>query len=161
MAQKPVLWGEVGCACDAREVSVERGGMGERALRSICGRFVLGAIGPSRPMVRCQRPTGHEHPDALDSELSRQERAAVANHPTRGKQGAPFQARRQRPCKTTTINHNHNNTEEERGKEATSKRLRLSPRSGVEECPMPLQTRAPVFLLASPFKYRRGRRLIG
>ena len=30
MAQKPVLWGEVGCACVAREVSVEKGGMGER-----------------------------------------------------------------------------------------------------------------------------------
>ena len=29
MAQKPVLRGEVGCACVAREVSVERGGMGE------------------------------------------------------------------------------------------------------------------------------------
>jgi len=30
MAQKPVLRGEVGCACVAREVSIERGGMGER-----------------------------------------------------------------------------------------------------------------------------------
>ena len=30
MAQKPVLRGEVGCACVAREVSVEREGMGER-----------------------------------------------------------------------------------------------------------------------------------
>ena len=30
MAQKPVLRGEVGRACVAREVSVERGGMGER-----------------------------------------------------------------------------------------------------------------------------------
>ena len=30
MAQKPVLRGEVGCACVAREVSVERGGMGEK-----------------------------------------------------------------------------------------------------------------------------------
>ena len=30
MAQKPVLRGEVGCACVVREVSVERGGMGER-----------------------------------------------------------------------------------------------------------------------------------
>ena len=29
MAQKPVLRGEVCCACVAREVSVERGGMGE------------------------------------------------------------------------------------------------------------------------------------
>ena len=29
MAQKAVLRGEVGCACVAREVSVERGGMGE------------------------------------------------------------------------------------------------------------------------------------
>ena len=32
MAQKPVLRGEVGCACAAREVSVERGGMGERGI---------------------------------------------------------------------------------------------------------------------------------
>ena len=32
MAQKPVLRGEVGCACVAREVSVERGGMGEAAI---------------------------------------------------------------------------------------------------------------------------------
>jgi len=30
MAQKPVLRGEVGCACVAREVSAERGSMGER-----------------------------------------------------------------------------------------------------------------------------------
>ena len=30
MTQKPVLRREVGCACVAREVSVERGGMGER-----------------------------------------------------------------------------------------------------------------------------------
>jgi len=30
MAKKPVLRGEVGCACVAREVSVERRGMGER-----------------------------------------------------------------------------------------------------------------------------------
>ena len=30
MAQKPLLRGEVGCACVAREVSVERGGMSER-----------------------------------------------------------------------------------------------------------------------------------
>ena len=32
MAQKPVLRGEVGCACVAREVSVERGGMDELEL---------------------------------------------------------------------------------------------------------------------------------
>ena len=32
MAQKPVLRGEVGRACAAREVSVERGGMGERGI---------------------------------------------------------------------------------------------------------------------------------
>jgi len=30
MAQKPVLRGEVGCASVAREVSAEKGGMGER-----------------------------------------------------------------------------------------------------------------------------------
>ena len=38
MAQKPVLRGEVGCACVAREVSVERGGMGERG----CARRLVG-----------------------------------------------------------------------------------------------------------------------
>ena len=32
MAQKPMLRGEVGCACVAREVSVERGGMDELEL---------------------------------------------------------------------------------------------------------------------------------
>ena len=37
MAQKPVLRGEVGCACVAREVSFERGGMGERG----CARRLL------------------------------------------------------------------------------------------------------------------------
>ena len=33
MAQKPVLRGEVGCACVAREVSVERGGIYDRTVR--------------------------------------------------------------------------------------------------------------------------------
>ena len=37
-AQKPVLRGEVGCACVAREVSVERGGMGERGCARRGGR---------------------------------------------------------------------------------------------------------------------------
>ena len=36
MAQKPVLRGEVGCACVAREVSAERGGMGERGRARKC-----------------------------------------------------------------------------------------------------------------------------
>ena len=40
MAQKPVLRGEVGCACVAREVSVERGGMGERG----CARRLVGWV---------------------------------------------------------------------------------------------------------------------
>ena len=44
MAQKPVLRGEVGCACVAREISVERGGMGSNpptegwGAREICCR---------------------------------------------------------------------------------------------------------------------------
>ena len=42
MAQKPVLRGEVGCACVAREVSVERGGMGERGCAKRLGRWVWG-----------------------------------------------------------------------------------------------------------------------
>ena len=37
MAQKPVLRGEVGCACVAREVSVERGGMGRGCARRLGG----------------------------------------------------------------------------------------------------------------------------
>jgi len=40
MAQKPVLRGEVGCACVAREVSVERGGMGERGCARRWGGWV-------------------------------------------------------------------------------------------------------------------------
>ena len=40
MAQKPELRGEVGCACVAREVSVERGGMGERG----CARRLKAAV---------------------------------------------------------------------------------------------------------------------
>ena len=35
--QKPVLRGEVGCACVAREVSVERGGMVERGCTPLSG----------------------------------------------------------------------------------------------------------------------------
>jgi len=40
MAQKPVLRGEVGCVCVAREVSVERRGMGERHLPSCLYQLV-------------------------------------------------------------------------------------------------------------------------
>ena len=40
MAQKPVLRGEVGCACAAREVSVEREGMGERGCARRLGGWV-------------------------------------------------------------------------------------------------------------------------
>ena len=40
MAQKPVLRGEVGCVCVAREVSVERGGMGERGCARRLGGWV-------------------------------------------------------------------------------------------------------------------------
>ena len=40
MAQKPVLRGEVGRACVAREVSVERGGMGERGCARRLGGWV-------------------------------------------------------------------------------------------------------------------------
>ena len=36
MAQKPVLRGEVGCACVAREVSVERGDMGQKPVLICC-----------------------------------------------------------------------------------------------------------------------------
>ena len=40
MAQKLVLRSEVGCACVAREVSVERGGMGERGCARRLGGWV-------------------------------------------------------------------------------------------------------------------------
>ena len=40
MAQKPVLRGEVGCACVAREVSAERGDMGERGCARRFGGWV-------------------------------------------------------------------------------------------------------------------------
>ena len=40
MAQKPVLRGEVGCACVAREVSVEMGGMAERGCARRLGGWV-------------------------------------------------------------------------------------------------------------------------
>ena len=40
MAQKPVLRDEVGCACVAREVSVERGSMGERGCARRLGGWV-------------------------------------------------------------------------------------------------------------------------
>ena len=40
MAQKPVLRGEVGCACVEREVSVERRGMGERGCARRLGGWV-------------------------------------------------------------------------------------------------------------------------
>jgi len=40
MAQKPVLRGEVVCACVARQVNVERGGMGERG----CARRLGGRV---------------------------------------------------------------------------------------------------------------------
>ena len=40
VAQKPVLRDEVGCACVAREVSVERGGMGERGCARRLGGWV-------------------------------------------------------------------------------------------------------------------------
>ena len=39
MAQKPMLRGEVGCACVAREVSVKRGGIGESAMHSQGGAY--------------------------------------------------------------------------------------------------------------------------
>ena len=40
MAQKPVMRGEVCCACVAREVSVERGVMGERGCARRLGGWV-------------------------------------------------------------------------------------------------------------------------
>ena len=51
MEQKPVLRGEVGCACVAREVSVERGGMAYA--RTERGHFLL----PTRP-VCCRHNNG-------------------------------------------------------------------------------------------------------
>jgi len=58
MAQKPVLRGEVGCACVAREVSVERGGMDARSCLSRiiwpwCSTLAptpTGSLGTTRPL---------------------------------------------------------------------------------------------------------------
>ena len=47
MAQKPLLRGEVGCACVAREVSVEKGGMGKKRKHQI-NRSTLPALRPLR-----------------------------------------------------------------------------------------------------------------
>ena len=49
MSQKPVLRGEVGCACVAREVSVERGGMGEFSAQSDTSCLTLRESPPSCP----------------------------------------------------------------------------------------------------------------
>ena len=52
MAQKPVLRGEVGCVCVAREVSFERGGMGERGCaRRLDGWVLYGTVGSFNFMV--------------------------------------------------------------------------------------------------------------
>ena len=63
MAQKPVLRGEVGCACVAREVSVETGGMGERgcAIPRLPHAFVLGLGARKRygPRPQAIEKSGH------------------------------------------------------------------------------------------------------
>jgi len=49
MSQKPVLRGEVGCACVAREVSVERGSMGEGAKRGeVCSPVTCEVLNGAR-----------------------------------------------------------------------------------------------------------------
>ena len=53
MAQKPVLRGEVGCACVAREVSVERGGMGERGCANTVASFKVMEAGKAILWCRC------------------------------------------------------------------------------------------------------------
>ena len=56
MAQKPVLRGEVGCACVAREVSVERGGMGERGCaRRYAGRGKVALLEYPGSLVRFEQ----------------------------------------------------------------------------------------------------------
>jgi len=88
VAQKPVLRGEVGCACVAREVSVERGGMGEHGcarrlggwvwVRSRLGRVcVCGVRGPlccgAPPQGLCNAPhdSGHRRPIPAPRPLAR------------------------------------------------------------------------------------------
>ena len=53
MAQKPVLRGEVGCACVAREVSAERGGMG-----------IYGSLLAPTLVLLMQRTTSRQNPPA-------------------------------------------------------------------------------------------------
>ena len=48
MAQKPMLRGEVGCACVACEVRVKRGGMGERGCARRLGGWVDVGVKPIR-----------------------------------------------------------------------------------------------------------------
>ena len=50
---KPVLRGEVGCACVAREVSFERGGMGERGCARRLGEELSVCRGKWRKYVEC------------------------------------------------------------------------------------------------------------
>ena len=57
MAQKPVLRGEVGCACVAREVSVERGVFG---LRVICWGVNLDLAAGQSTSTSAKVPVGAE-----------------------------------------------------------------------------------------------------
>ena len=58
MAQKPVLRGEVGCACVAREVSVEKGGMGDDVDVAAGVNYVERALGGGHGALLRRRPWG-------------------------------------------------------------------------------------------------------
>jgi len=79
MAQKPVLRGEVECACVAREVSVERGGMGERG----CARRLGGWHRPRLDWTR--QAVGQQHPSPLCAGSEARRRAVVVSNPCREK----------------------------------------------------------------------------
>jgi len=70
MAQKPVLRGEVGCACVAREVSVESGGMGERVCKALGYAFQLRVRFldlPPRAVDRRRKPVLRDQPTILSN----------------------------------------------------------------------------------------------
>ena len=80
MAQKPVLRGEVGCACVARKVSVERGGMGVRVSDFLIGRLGLPTAGEKRVLEAARTPkSAGAHPtDRVSAERPVGEKEVVS-----------------------------------------------------------------------------------
>ena len=61
MAQKPVLRGEVGCACVAREVSVERDFQVMTGAQTLSGRILAGSLVPElKSGLKCPITSLHD-----------------------------------------------------------------------------------------------------